>query len=135
LVAGGSAHARSPALFAVERLAQQLPGLFVALDDEGQVVVWNAQCERLTGWTLAEVRSDAARLFPDAEHRQRIAAEWTERRRLPLYHDWEWRVTCRDGSRRTFSWSSCHVFDTLSPWYGSCSFACSARRVTNSSSC
>ena len=100
-----------------ERLAHRLPGLFVALDEEGRVVVWNELCERLTGWTLAEVRSDAGRLFPDAQYRNRIAAEWKERNKLPLYHDWEWRVACKDGSYRTFSWTSCHVFGYLCPWY------------------
>jgi PAS domain S-box-containing protein len=114
--AASSNNASQEAAFA-ERMAQRLPGLFVALDEGGRVVVWNQQCERLTGWTLAEVRADAGRLFPDAQYRNRIAAEWEKRSKLPLYHDWEWRVACKDGSHRTFSWTSCHVFSSLSPWY------------------
>ncbi len=89
----------------------------MALDGEGRVVVWNEQCERLTGWTVAEVRSDAGRLFPDAQYRNRIATEWEERSKQPLYHDWEWRVVCKNGRHRTLAWTSCHHFAPLCPWY------------------
>jgi PAS domain-containing protein len=100
-----------------ERLAQQLPGLFIALDRRHRVVVWNDECARLTGWTAAEVQCDVGHLFPDPKYRTQIAAEWDALSLLPVYHDWEWRVTCRDGAQRTLSWSSCHIFTSLSPWY------------------
>ncbi len=98
------------------RRARRLPGLFVALDREGRVAVWSEECERLTGWTAAEVRRDPRCLFPDPDDCARVLAEWKARSRMALYHDWEWHVTCRDRSRRTFSWTSCSIFTTRC-WY------------------
>lgn len=100
----------------MERRARRLPGLFVALDREGRVAVWSEECERLTGWTAAEVRRDPGCLFPDPDDCARVRAEWEARSRMTLYFDWEWHVTCRDRSRRTFSWFSCSIFTTRC-WY------------------
>ncbi len=59
-------------------LAQQLPGLFMAIDGEGRVVVWNEQCEQLTGWTVAEVRSRT----PDASSQTPSPAPQPNRHRV-----------------------------------------------------
>jgi PAS domain S-box-containing protein len=118
---GNSHHYNRDRYCHVERLAQQLPSLFIALDRRRKVVMWNDECERLTGWTAAEVQCDMGHLFPDPKYREQIAAEWAALSELPVYHDWEWRVTCKNGIQRTLAWSSCHIFAPLSPWYAACS--------------
>ena len=86
---------------------QNMPVLLVAFGHAGEILVWNRECERVTGYTASEVtnRADAFdRLYPDAAYRSRLIAEWT--RRGHNYRDWEVQVTGKDGSTRTIAWST-----------------------------
>ena len=86
---------------------QNMPVLLVAFGSGGDILVWNRECERATGYSAVEMvrRTEAfERLFPDTGYRQRLLAEWT--RRGHNYRDWEVGVTARDGSVRTIAWST-----------------------------
>ena len=86
---------------------QNMPVLLVAFGPGDEILVWNRECERATGYTAAEMvnRADAFdRLFPDPAYRSRLLADW--RRRGHDYRDWEVRVTGKDGGVRTVAWST-----------------------------
>jgi PAS domain S-box-containing protein len=86
---------------------QNMPVMLIALADDGGIVVWNRECERVTGYPAMEIvgHPDALeRLYPDAAYRSRMVAEWT--RRGHTYRDWEVRLTGKDGFVRTIAWSS-----------------------------
>jgi PAS domain S-box-containing protein len=87
-------------------LLQNMPVLLVAFGAGGEILVWNRECERATGYSAAEMvtRAEAfERLYPDAVYRKRLLADW---RHGHNYRDWEVQVTGKDGAVRTVAWST-----------------------------
>jgi PAS domain S-box-containing protein len=88
-------------------IVENMPVMMDAFDDKGNIVVWNRECERVTGYAAAEVVGNprAMELFyPDAAYRERMLAEWE--RRGNDYLDWEWEMTAKDGGKRIVAWSN-----------------------------
>jgi PAS domain S-box-containing protein len=88
-------------------IVTDMPVLMNAFDERGRLVFWNHECERVTGYAAAELLNEPnmfARLYPDAAYRERMMREW--RTRGNSYRDWEWTLTCKDGSTRTIAWSN-----------------------------
>jgi PAS domain S-box-containing protein len=87
-------------------LLQNMPVLLVAFGHDGELLVWNRECERVTGYSAAELvgRAEALELlYPDAAYRARLVEEWSRR---GDYRDWEVRLTGRDGRQRVIAWST-----------------------------
>lgn len=88
-------------------IIDEMPVMMNAFDREGRVVVWNRECERVTGYTSEEIkgRSDAIELlYPEAAYRARMLEQWS--RRQGDFRDWEWDIVTKDGRRRTIAWSN-----------------------------
>lgn len=89
----------------LQALIEHMPVMVDAFDAEGRVVLWNRECERVTGYRADEIvgNPDAlALLYPDASYRERMLREW---KRGAPFRDLHWNVTCKDGSERTIAWS------------------------------
>lgn len=88
-------------------LVDNMPILVDAFDEQWQLVFWNKECERVTGYAAAEMigNPDAlAWLYPNPAYRERMMARWHEIGND--FRDWEWEVTCKDGSIKTIAWSN-----------------------------
>jgi PAS domain S-box-containing protein len=88
-------------------MLQTMPVMVAALDKDDQVIVWNNECERVTGYRADEVPDKATlleRLYPDPFYR----AEVHERilRNAFLNREGDWIITCKDGSKKMTIWSS-----------------------------
>ena len=84
-----------------------LPFLVCAVDGEGLFSFWNAECERVTGYTARDVvRSPGAAdlLFPDPLQRARMCELWREAGRG--FRNVEVELTTKAGAVRTVSWST-----------------------------
>lgn len=91
----------------LRQIIQNMPVMMVALDPFKNVVVWNRECERVTGYSAAEVIGSNKAfelLYPDPEYRAKLMAEWQERGNN--YRNWEWNVTAKDGSIKVIAWSN-----------------------------
>ncbi len=91
----------------LQRILTEMPVLLDAFDAQGSIVVWNRECERVTGYSAAEVigNSGAMRMFyPDAAYREIVLA--SIRKEQGDFHNMELELTCQDGSRRTIAWSN-----------------------------
>lgn len=88
---------------------EHLPVMVDALDREGRIMLWNKECERVTGYSAEEMLENPdslALIYPDPDYRtqvlealrETVEGEPSDRRR-------EWIVTCRDGSRKVVLWS------------------------------
>ena len=87
-------------------VVQNMPVMLDALDEENKLVVWNKECEKVTGYTSEEIigRPEAmSLLYPDKDYLSQIMSEWSER---GDFVGWEIDITRKDGSIRTISWSS-----------------------------
>ncbi len=86
-------------------ILQAMPILLDAFDDDGCIVAWNAECERVTGYPAAEIvgnRCALEMLYPDIKYR---TAMWEEalRRRHEDY-GCVWELTAKDGARVAVEW-------------------------------
>lgn len=86
---------------------RNMPVMMVAFDEAGRVIVWNRECERVTGYRATEIMDNprAMEIFaPEEDDREVLLERWA-RPRKP-YRDWELDVRCRDGVIRRVSWSN-----------------------------
>ena len=86
---------------------QNMPVMLDALDIEGNLIMWNQECSRVTGYSAAEIIGNPTAmelLYPNAAYRQQMMAQWAERGNR--YRNWEWDVNCKDGSIKTIAWSN-----------------------------
>ncbi len=100
-------------------ILQNMPVLMDAFDENFSAVVWNRECERVTGYTASEMVGNPRSLellVPDAEYREQMAAEMA--RRGNDYRDWEWDIVAKDGSPKTIAWSNISKEYPISGWSG-----------------
>lgn len=86
---------------------QNMPVMLDALNDAGHLIIWNQECERVTGYAAAEVINNSAAmelLYPDPTYRNHMMTEWAKQGNR--YRNWEWDITCKDGSTKTIAWSN-----------------------------
>ncbi|MCA9972873.1 MAG: PAS domain S-box protein [Anaerolineales bacterium] len=99
-------------------MVQHMPVMIDAFDDNWNVVFWNKECERVTGYTAAEMIDNPQAmllLYPDPVYLEQMKAAWI--RQGNAYRDWEWQITCRDGSVKTIAWSNISARFPLPGWY------------------
>ncbi|MBD2074219.1 PAS domain S-box protein [Phormidium sp. FACHB-592] len=93
-----------------ERLHFVLQNMSVMLDAfhaDGTLAIWNRECERVTGYSAEEVVGNSSAmklLYPDTAYLHRQMNHWEQCG--SDYRDWEWDITCKDGSVKTIAWSS-----------------------------
>jgi PAS domain S-box-containing protein len=101
----------------LQAIVQNMPVLMTALDDDGSIVFWNRECERVTGFGADEVLGDPGfihRFIPNATERARMRRDVSA---LGIdFRDWELTVTCKDGSKRTIAWSNIPGEGALPEW-------------------
>lgn len=91
----------------LRQVVQHMPVMMDAFDAQGNILVWNGECERVTGFRAEEMVGNPRAmelLYPDPAYRRRMMAEWA--RRGDDYRDWEWEMACKDGSVKTVAWSN-----------------------------
>jgi PAS domain S-box-containing protein len=80
--------------------------MFDVLNENGMIVVWNKECERVTGYSAEEIVNNphaVELLYPDKAYREKMFDEWAKR--PEDFANWEWDITCKDGQVKTIAWS------------------------------
>jgi PAS domain S-box-containing protein len=91
----------------LRQVIQNMPVMLDALDADNNIIVWNRECERVTGYSAEEIVGNPKALellYPDTAYLQRMLAEWS--RRGDNFRDWELELTNKDGSVKTVAWSN-----------------------------
>ena len=86
---------------------QNMPVMMDAFDANWNILIWNRECERVTGYSAQEIVGNPKAmelLYPNPDYRQQMMASWAERGND--YRDWEWEITGKDGSVKLISWSN-----------------------------
>lgn len=86
---------------------QNMPVMLDAFDANGNIIIWNRECERVTGYSTQEIVNNPRAmelLYPNSDYRQQMIATWVERGND--YREWEWEITGKDGSVKVISWSN-----------------------------
>lgn len=88
-------------------ILENMPVMLDAFDADGNIIVWNQECERVTGYKAEEVIGNAGimgQLYPNAHYCEQQTTQWSQQG--DYYRNWEWDLTCKDGSIRTIVWSN-----------------------------
>ena len=91
----------------LRRVIQNMPVMLDALDADNNIIAWNRECERVTGYTAEEIVGNPKALellYPDTAYLQRVLAEYGERG--DDFRDWELELTSKEGSVKTVAWSN-----------------------------
>lgn len=87
-------------------LFERAPVLMNSFDKFNRCVLWNAECEKVFGWTMAEISAHADPLslfYPDPEERRRVRESVNV---SPLKDMYEWHPLRKDGTPLTVLWSN-----------------------------
>lgn len=109
----------APNLWPVFRkVVENMPVMFDAVDENGVVLFWNKECERVTGYTSDEIVGNPSALelfYPDPVQRAKNIEEFLEFN--GSYRDWEVDLLCKNGETRTLSWSNTSAKAPIPGWY------------------
>jgi PAS domain S-box-containing protein len=86
---------------------ENMPVMIDAFDEHGNLVVWNHECERVTGYSADEIVGNPKAmelLYPDEAYRSTMMTQWKDRGND--YYNWEWEITAKDGKAKTVAWSN-----------------------------
>jgi PAS domain S-box-containing protein len=89
----------------LRRVVQNMPVMMNAVDADGNIIIWNRECEEVTGYSANEiVRNSKAieLLYPDTAYRHQAMAAWAECG--SNYCNCEWEINSKQGSVKTVSW-------------------------------
>jgi PAS domain S-box-containing protein len=88
-------------------VVQNMPVMMDAFDADFNILLWNRECEQVTGYNAQEMIGNPRALdllYPNPDYRQQMISAWSQRG--DDYRDWEWDITCKDGSIKTIAWSN-----------------------------
>lgn len=99
-------------------IVENMPVMLDAFDRENQIVFWNRECERVTGYAAHEVVGNPAAIdlfYPDPDYRTQMLTEWRDRGNS--YSNWEWEIRCKDGTVKTIAWSNVSEEIPIAGWH------------------
>ncbi|HUO96212.1 MAG TPA: PAS domain-containing protein [Steroidobacteraceae bacterium] len=86
-------------------IVQDMPVLLDAFDEAGTIVVWNSECERVTGYSAAEIVGNPRAmqiLYPDPAYLDAMMREADELREQDYSRVYD--LTAKDGTLRSIEW-------------------------------
>lgn len=89
-------------------LVEGLPVLMDAFDEDGVIVAWNKECERVTGYRAEEIIGNPLAiewLYPDPDYRAAMLDD-AQKHSLHAYRNRAWDLRTKDGKMRTVAWSN-----------------------------
>ncbi|MBN1508576.1 MAG: PAS domain S-box protein [Sedimentisphaerales bacterium] len=94
-----------------------MPVMIDALDSNTNVVVWNRECERVSGYSATEIVGNPKALewlYPDRAYREAMLRDWVERG--DDFRNWPLQMTAKDGTVKTVAWSNISRRVPIVPW-------------------
>ncbi len=96
----------------LRKVLENMPVMMTAFDTEGNIIVWNRECERITGYTAAEIiiNPKARELFYGETGA--LGSDGND------FRDREWQITGKDDSLKTVAWSNISDRFSIPGWAG-----------------
>ncbi|MBO1625546.1 PAS domain-containing sensor histidine kinase [Bacillus arachidis] len=88
-------------------ILQNMPIMVDALDKNGKFILWNRECELVTGYAAEEIVGNPKALellYPDESYRKQMQKKFSVRGKS--FRDWEMNLTCKNGEIKTIMWSN-----------------------------
>jgi PAS domain S-box-containing protein len=94
-----------------------MPVMIDAFDADYNIVLWNRECERVSGYNATEIVGNPKAmelLYPDAAYRKTMMRQW--KRLGDDFRNWCWEMTAKDGSVRSVAWSNISQRVPIASW-------------------
>ncbi len=91
----------------LRRVVENMPVLMVAFDEHKNLIVWNGECERVTGYSAAEIIGNPRALeflYPDPNYREWAVTELAQQNNE--FYNLELEFTSKDGTPKIVAWSN-----------------------------
>lgn len=98
-------------------LVESMPVMIFACDEDGRIVFWNRECERVTGYSFSDISKHSdpfSLLFREEFSRSEMYRMWQESEGGFVHK--EWPVLTRDGARKVISWTDISPSFPLPGW-------------------
>ncbi|HYF64945.1 MAG TPA: response regulator [Herpetosiphonaceae bacterium] len=98
-------------------ILEHMPVMLDAFDEDYNIIFWNKECERVTGYSAAEMISNPAaleKLYPSAVYRQSLVSEWADP--AVAYRHREREMTTRDQQIKIVAWSTISAEHPIPGW-------------------
>ncbi len=102
----------------LRKIVQNMPVLLNAFDEDGNIIAWNRECERVSGYTATEIINNPSYrylLYPQPGEFEEVSKRFAEYPK-PFFGI-EQEFTCKDGSQRTISWSNISNEFPIQNWH------------------
>lgn len=89
------------------KLVCNMPVMITATNSAGEIIFWNKECEKITGYTENEIIKNPAAvklLYPDKEIRKKFLRDWKNKKYS--FKDWETTIATKYGTNKTICWSN-----------------------------
>jgi PAS domain S-box-containing protein len=90
----------------LRQVLQNMPVMLKARDEEGNFLIWNRECENVTGFKADEIIGNSQALellYPDMSNREKMIDQWEG---CEEFYNRERPMISKDGQARTASWSN-----------------------------
>lgn len=102
----------------LQTMLEYMPVMMDIFDENMNIIFWNKECERVTGYASEEIIHNPKALemlYPDPDYRNKILQLWEKHPQD--YRDWERIICCKDGSRKIISWSNLSKAHPIPDWF------------------
>jgi PAS domain S-box-containing protein len=99
-------------------VVENMPVMLDAFDDSGNIVTWNSECEKVTGFSAGEIINNPGAgktLYPDQDYANYIQSMIEEYG--GNFRNLEWDIACKDGSVKTILWSNISEKYPIPGWH------------------
>ncbi len=96
-------------------IVENMPVMINALDFAGCFVLWNKECEKVTGFSAAEIlkNKNAMNLLYDKQVAKTLLEDFKQKKE---YYKWEGEINCKSGEKHYISWSNVSTSAPIKGW-------------------
>lgn len=101
----------------LQAVLTNMPVMLSVYDENENRIIWNKECERVTGYSAEEICYNPKHLellYPDPEYRAELMAQ--RKAYGGEFRDWELKTTCKDGSVRYILWTNVSKTFPIPQW-------------------
>ncbi len=98
-------------------IVENMPVMLNAFDNEGNIIAWNSECEKVTGFNAAEIIANSRAtelLYPKEDYRNYLKEQLVKYG--GNFRNLEWDTACKDGSKKTILWSNMSEIYPIPGW-------------------
>ena len=91
----------------IRSVLETMPVLLDAFDENGNIIIWNDECERITGYSADDIIGNANAselLYPDEGYKKFLMDQLAQYG--GNFRNLEWDINCKNGTKKTILWSN-----------------------------